>query len=153
MGVHVFSILTLPLTSLPTPSLGNSSAPALSTLSHASNLDWRSLSHMIIYVFQCYSLKSPHPRLLPQSPKDFHASILAWRNPTDTGAWRATFHGVAESDTPEQLSTRTIVNGGIISVTDVDAGLASASLTAMRQMPGCGLLVLELGPPVIPRPS
>ena len=49
--------------------LGHPSAPALSTLSHALNLDWRSVSHMIIYMFQCYSLKSPHPRLVPQSPK------------------------------------------------------------------------------------
>ena len=39
---------------------GHPSAPALSTLSHASNLDWQSISHMIIYMFQCYSLKSPH---------------------------------------------------------------------------------------------
>ena len=45
------------------------SAPALSTLSHALNLDWRSISHMIIYVFQCYSFKSPHPHLVPQSQK------------------------------------------------------------------------------------
>ena len=51
-------------------SQGHPSAPALSTLSHALNLDWRSVSHMIIYMFQCYSLKSSHPRLLPQSPKD-----------------------------------------------------------------------------------
>ena len=36
-----------------------------------SNLDWRSISHMITYMFQCYSLKSSHPRLLPQSPKDW----------------------------------------------------------------------------------
>ena len=28
---------------------GHSSAPALSTLSHALNLDWRSVSHIIIY--------------------------------------------------------------------------------------------------------
>ena len=48
---------------------GHPSAPALSTLSHASNLDWWFISHMIIYMFQCYSLKSSHPRLLPQSPK------------------------------------------------------------------------------------
>ena len=34
-----------------------------------SNLDWRSISHMITYMFQCYSLKSSHPCLLPQSPK------------------------------------------------------------------------------------
>ena len=45
------------------------SAPALSALSHASNLDWRSISHMVIYMFQCYSFTSSHPRLLPQSPK------------------------------------------------------------------------------------
>ena len=44
-------------------------APALSTLCHASNLDWWSISHMVIYMFQCYSLESSHPRLLPQSPK------------------------------------------------------------------------------------
>ena len=49
---------------------GHPSAPALSTLSHASNLDWQSVSHMIIYMFQCYSLKSSRPCLLPQSPKD-----------------------------------------------------------------------------------
>ena len=54
-------------------SQGYPSVPGLSTLSHALNLDWRSVSHMIIYMFQCYSLKSFHPLLLPQSPK--HCSI------------------------------------------------------------------------------
>ena len=49
---------------------GHPSAPALSTLSHALNLDWRSLSHMVVYMCQCYYLKSSHPRLLPQSTKD-----------------------------------------------------------------------------------
>ena len=48
---------------------GHLSAPALSALSHVSNLDLQSISHMIIYMFQCYSLKSSHPHLLPQSPK------------------------------------------------------------------------------------
>ena len=43
----------LPLHPIPQ---GHPSAPALSTLSHASNLDWWSVSHMIIYMFQCYSL-------------------------------------------------------------------------------------------------
>ena len=33
-----------------------------------------------------------------------HSSILAWRIPMDRGAWRATVHGVAESDMSEQLS-------------------------------------------------
>ena len=38
---------------------GHPSAPALSTLSHALNLDCRSISHMIIYMFQYYSLSHP----------------------------------------------------------------------------------------------
>ena len=50
--------------------LGFPSAMTLSALFHALNLDWASISHMIIYMFQCYSLKSSHPRPLPQSPKD-----------------------------------------------------------------------------------
>ena len=49
---------------------GHPSAPALSTLSHASNVVWQSVSYMVIYMFQCYYLRSSHPRLLPQSPKD-----------------------------------------------------------------------------------
>ena len=57
-----------PLPPHPIPQ-GHPSAPALSALSHASNLDWRSISHVVIYMFQCDSLKSSHPHLLPQSPK------------------------------------------------------------------------------------
>jgi len=50
--------------------LGHPSAPAPSTLYHASNLDWWFVSHVIIYMFQCHSPKSSHPHPLPQSPKD-----------------------------------------------------------------------------------
>ena len=50
--------------------LGHPSAPAPSILYHASTLDWRFVSHMILYMFQCHSPKSSHPRPLPQSPKD-----------------------------------------------------------------------------------
>ena len=46
------------------------SAPAHSILYHTSNLDWRFVSHMIIYMLQCLSPKSSHPCPLPQSPKD-----------------------------------------------------------------------------------
>ena len=37
--------------------------------SHALNLDWWSVSHMIIYMFQCYSLRSSHPCLLHRVEK------------------------------------------------------------------------------------
>ena len=46
------------------------SAPAPSILYHASNLDWRFVSYMILYMFQCHSPNSSHPLPLPQSPKD-----------------------------------------------------------------------------------
>ena len=49
--------------------LGHPSAPAPSILCHASNLDWRFISHMILYMFQCHSPKSSHPHPLPQTPK------------------------------------------------------------------------------------
>src|SRR5574337_446242 len=68
-GVHMFPILNPPPTSLPIP-LGHPSTPAPSILYHASNLDWRFISYMILYMFQCHSPKSPHPVPLPQSPKD-----------------------------------------------------------------------------------
>ena len=68
MGVHTSPILNTPPNSLPIPFL-RWDAPSLSTQSHASNLDWKSISHMKIYMLQCYSLKSSHPHLLPQSPK------------------------------------------------------------------------------------
>ena len=42
---------------------GYPSAPALSTLSHASNLDWRSISHMVIYMLA--SLVAQRLKLLP----------------------------------------------------------------------------------------
>ena len=52
MSVHVFPILNPPplhhhLAPHPIPQ-GHPSAPALRTLSHASNLDWRSVSYIII---------------------------------------------------------------------------------------------------------
>ena len=50
--------------------LGRPSAPAPSIQYRALNLDWRLVSHMILYMFQCHSPKSSHPLPLPQSPKD-----------------------------------------------------------------------------------
>ena len=48
--------------------LGRPSAPAPSIQYRASNLDWRLISYMILYMFQCHSPKSSHPLPLPQSP-------------------------------------------------------------------------------------
>ena len=44
----------------PTP-LGCPRTPVLSALLHELNLPWSSILHMVIYMFQCYSLKSSHP--------------------------------------------------------------------------------------------
>ena len=48
--------------------LGRPSAPAPSIQYHTSHLDWRLISYMILYMFQCHSPKSSHPLPLPQSP-------------------------------------------------------------------------------------
>ena len=40
-----------------------------------------------------------------EEDRAIHSSILAWRIPTDRGAWRATVHRIAESDTTEGLNT------------------------------------------------
>ena len=77
---HIFTWISHGYTCVPHPEssshipphlipLGHPSAPALSTLPHALNLEGQFISHIIIYMFQCYSLKSSHPCLLPQSPK------------------------------------------------------------------------------------
>ena len=62
--------------------LGHPSAPALYTLSHALNLDWRCISYMIIYMFQCHSLKSSHPLLLQQNPKNCCIHLCLFCCPT-----------------------------------------------------------------------
>ena len=64
---HPESPSHLPLHSI---SLSHPSAPAPSILYPASKLDWRFVSYMILYMFQCHCPKSSHPLPLLQSPKD-----------------------------------------------------------------------------------
>ena len=63
MDLHVFPIpIPLPPPSPPDPS-GSSQCTRPEHLSHASNLGWWSVSPLILYLFQCCSLRSSHPRL------------------------------------------------------------------------------------------
>ena len=66
------SLSHLPPRTIP---LGHPSAPAPSILYHASNLDWRLVSHMILYMFQCHSPKSSH-RALTESKRLFYTSVI-----------------------------------------------------------------------------
>ena len=50
-------------------SLGHPHAPAPSMLYSASDIDWRFISYMIVYMFQCHFPKSSHPLPLPHSLK------------------------------------------------------------------------------------
>ena len=71
MGVHMSPYSEPPSNLPPHPSpLGCPRALALNVLLHALNLYGSSILYMVIYMFQHYSLKSSHPRLPPQSPKD-----------------------------------------------------------------------------------
>ena len=56
--------------------LGRPSALAPSIQYRAWNLDWRLISYMIFYMFQCHSPKSSHPLPLPQSPQSLHQCIF-----------------------------------------------------------------------------
>ena len=59
--------------------LGHPSAPAPSILYRASNLDWQFVSYMILYMFQCHSLKSSHPlHLLFIKKNTFESVIRRW---------------------------------------------------------------------------
>ena len=117
-GIHVPHPEPSSLLPPRTNPLGRPSAPAPSIQYRTSNLDWRLISYVILYMFQCHSPKSSHPLPLPQSPKDcsIHQCLfccLVYRviiesngtplqyscleNPMDGGAWWAPVHGVAES--------------------------------------------------------
>ena len=66
---HGFTCVSHPDPPLPPPApshpSGSSQCTSPEHLSHASNLGWWSVSPLIVYLFQCCSLWTSHPRLLP----------------------------------------------------------------------------------------
>ena len=70
---HGFTCAPHPNPPFPPPSpshpSGSSQCTSSEHLSHASNLGWWSVSPLIVYLFQCYFLRTSHPCLLPQSLK------------------------------------------------------------------------------------
>ena len=44
-------------------------ASAWGSLHHTANCHWLSVLHIVMYMFQCYSLPSPHPLFPPLCPK------------------------------------------------------------------------------------
>ena len=56
-------------------SLDHPHTPAPSILYPSSNIDWRFVSYMIVYMFQCHSPKSSHPLPLPESKSLFCTSV------------------------------------------------------------------------------
>ena len=59
-----------------------------------------------------------------------HSSILAWKNPTDGGAWRAKGHGVAKSRT--RLSGFTSLGQTLVDTSRAGALRWEAGLTALN---------------------
>ena len=57
----------------------------------ASN--WPSILHIVMYLFQCYSLKSSHPCLLPLSPKVWGNRQLSWESEANLVVCEAAGHG------------------------------------------------------------
>ena len=103
MGAHAFPDPEPPSHLPPHPiPLGCPRAPALSSLLQlrcpASNLHWSSVLHMVIYMFQCYSHKSSHPHLLPESQSLFFTSVslavfhIGLSLPSDS-----TVHGISQA--------------------------------------------------------
>ena len=55
--------------------LGRHSAPDPSNQYHALDLDWRFISYMILYMFQCHSPKSSPPPSPTESKRLFYTSV------------------------------------------------------------------------------
>ena len=92
-GVHVFPFLN-PLSHLPpcTIPLGHPSAPAPRILYPASNLDWRFVSYMILYMFQCHS-----PKMFQFYVCEVTQLCLTLCDPVDCSPPGSSVHGILQA--------------------------------------------------------
>ena len=89
--------------------LGHPSAPAPSILYPESNLDWRFVSYMILYMFQCHSPKSSPTQ---QSPR-----IVSSKLPVGPGRQRADVYWIPRECQALQLLPRWVHSGSELSLT------------------------------------
>ena len=109
---------------------------------------------IIIYMFQCYSLKSSHPRLLPQSPKDcsIHLCLfccLAYTVTVHFSSVQFSHSVMSDSLRPHEVQRRQ----AFLSITNSQSSLKLMSIESV--MPSshfihcCPLLLLPLIRPTI----
>ena len=58
--------------------LGYHRAPTLGSLCHTANSHWVSTLHVVVYMFQCYSLKPSHLLSHPLGPKVCSLCLYLW---------------------------------------------------------------------------
>ena len=75
INILIIAVVSFPLFSPHAVSLGHPSAPAPSILYSASNLDWRFVSYMILYMFQCHYPKSSPSPSPTESKRLFYLSV------------------------------------------------------------------------------
>ena len=70
-------------------------SPGLSSLSHTANSHWLCILHIVMYLFPCYSLHTPHPLLPPTLPSPYQVqkSVLYVCVSTDCDSWKKQSYG------------------------------------------------------------
>ena len=87
--------------------LGHPSAPAPSILYPASNLDWRFISYIMLYMFQCHSPKSSYPHILVNGKTSELIKYLIMTSPDgDFRIWKLAFAGSQLRNGPHSGSAR-----------------------------------------------
>ena len=112
-----------PLSHLPprTIPLGHPSAPALSFLYPASSLDWRFISYMILYMFQCHSPKSSPTPSPTESKRLFYTSVSLWLSRIQgyrSNSSKECLHVQCLGSSPRTILSSRIMTPQILNVTE-----------------------------------